>query len=225
MLLLLLMKKITPIDPLKMKKFYKQQADRPLLWDEQTNKEASNSRIEDLVQREETVWSSCRSSCDISNQWIPRNANNSNNTSAQLPIQNNATKRDAIHRHAIWKRRRRSPNLFEKLNGNCDDDDDDGGFFNSSFPFLPLRTPPTPPPNPHLYRRFSNSHQSQPLMPQSSSIMLLLCILPEKRDIIFYLANFSKVFKDFLNKKSSENVFLSVPGCFFFYLFFIIFIF
>jgi hypothetical protein len=62
-------------------------------------------------------------------------------------------------------------------------------------------------------------------MPQSSSIMLLLCILPEKRDIIFYLANFSKVFKDFLNKKSSENVFLSVPGCFFFYLFFIIFIF
>jgi len=106
MLLLLLMKKITPIDPLKMKKFYKKQADRPLLWDEQTNKEASNSRIEDLVQREETVWSSCRSSCDVSNQWIPRNANNSNNTSAQLPIQNNATKRDAIHRHAIWKRRR-----------------------------------------------------------------------------------------------------------------------
>jgi hypothetical protein len=31
MLLLLMMKKITPIDPLKMKKFYNQQADRPLL--------------------------------------------------------------------------------------------------------------------------------------------------------------------------------------------------
>ncbi len=166
MLLLLMMKKITPIDPLKMKKFYNQQADRPLLWDEQTNKEASNSRNEDLVQHEETVWSSCRSSCGISNQWIPRNANNSNkcnNTSAQLPIQNNATKRDAIHRDANSKRRRRSPNLFEKRNGNCDDDDDEG-FFNSSFPSLPLRTPPTPP-NPHLYRQFSNSHQSQPLMP------------------------------------------------------------
>ncbi len=154
MLLLLLMKKITSIDSLKMKKFCNQQADRPLLWDEQTNKEASNSRNEDLVQREETVRSSSssssRSSCGISNQWIPRNANNSNkcnNTSALLPIQTNATKRDAIHRDANSTRRRRSPNLFEKLNGNCDDDDD-GGFFNSSFPFLPLRTPRPPPPQP-----------------------------------------------------------------------------
>jgi hypothetical protein len=88
----------------------------------------------------------------------------------------------------------------------------------STAPFLsfPYGPHPPPPPNPHLYRRFSNSHQSQPLMPQSSSIMLLLCILPEKRDIIFYLANFSKFFLKILNKKSSENVFLSVPGCFFF---------
>jgi hypothetical protein len=116
----------------------------------QTNKEASNSRNEDLVQREETVRSSSRSSsssCGISNQWIPRNANNSNkcnNTSALLPIQTNATKRDAIHRDANSTRRRRSPNLFEKLNGNCDDDDD-GGFFNSSFPSLTDTTHPPPP--------------------------------------------------------------------------------
>ncbi len=90
---------------------------------------------------------SSRSSCGITNQWIPRNANNSNkcnNTSAQLPIQNDATKREAIHRDANSKRRRRNPNLFEKRNGNCDDDDD-GGFFNSSFPFLSI-TDPTPPP-------------------------------------------------------------------------------
>jgi hypothetical protein len=66
----------------------------------------------------------------------------------------------------------------------------------STAPFLPFPYGPhlsPPPPNPHLYRRFSNSHQSQPLMPQSSSVMLL-CILPEKRDIIFYLANFSNLF-------------------------------
>lgn len=195
MLLLLLMKKITPIDPLKMKKFYKQQADRPLLWDKQTNKEASNSRNEDLVQCEETVWSSCRSSCDISNQWIPRNANNSNNTSAQLPIQNNATKRDAIHRHAIWKRRRRSPNLFEKLNGNCDDDDDDGGFFNSSFPFLPLRTPPTPPPPTHIFTVGFPTAINPSRWCRNLAVLCCCCAYSQKKEILFSIW---RIFRKFL---------------------------
>lgn len=190
------MRKITPIDSLKMKKFCNQQADRPLLWDEQTNNEASNS-LEDLVQREETVWSSCRSSCGISNLWIPRNANNSNkcnNTSAQLPIQNNATKRDAIHRDANSKRRRRrSTNLFEKRNGNCDDDD-----FNSSFPSLPLRTPPRPPPTHISTVSFPTAiNPSRWCLNLAVHIMLLLWILPEKRDIIFYLANFRTFFRNF----------------------------